>query len=80
MSTPKVSFSDLEDAFLDSSSDHRYWLDKRTGEALAVKTEIARSLERGEDISNASKWQRDLIEEARRVLRVFRSCTVYHRS
>jgi hypothetical protein len=45
MPTPKVSFSDLEDAFLDSSYNHHYWLDKRTGEVLFVDTEIGRSLE-----------------------------------
>ncbi len=71
MPTPKVSFSDLEDAFIDSSYDHHYWLDKRTGEVLFVDAEIARSLERGENLSNAPKWQRDLIEQARRVLRAF---------
>jgi hypothetical protein len=71
MPTPKVSFSDLEDAFLDSSYNHHYWLDKRTGEVLFVDTEIGRSLERGEDLSNAPKWQRELIGQARRVLRAF---------
>lgn len=71
MPTPKVSFSDLEDAFLDSSHDHHYWLDKRTGEVLFVDSEIARSLERGENLSKASTWQHDLIEQARRVLRAF---------
>jgi Uncharacterised protein family (UPF0158) len=71
MSIPKVSLSDLEDAFLDSSDNHHYWLDKRTGEVLFVDEEIARSLERGEDLSNAPKWQREFIEQARRVLRAF---------
>ena len=71
MSIPKVSFSDLEDAFLDCSDSHHYWLDKRTGEVLFVDEEIARSLERGEDLSNAPKWQREFIEQARRVLRAF---------
>jgi Uncharacterised protein family (UPF0158) len=71
MPTPKVSFSDLEDAFLDSSYDHHYWIDKWTGEILFVDSEIVQSLERGEDFSNAPKWQRDLIDQARRVLRAF---------
>src|SRR5215475_7565208 len=71
MSISKVSFSDLEDAFLDSSDNYHYWLDKRTGEVLFVDEEIARSLERDEDLSNAPKWQRELIEQARRVLRAF---------
>jgi hypothetical protein len=71
MSTPKVSFSDLEDAFLDSSYQHQYWLDKRTGEVLFVDEEISRSLELGEDLSNAPEWRRDFIEQARRVLRAF---------
>ncbi len=71
MSTPKVSFSDLEDAFLDSTYGHHYWLDKRTGEVLVVDEEISRSLERGEDLSKAPEWQREFIEQARRVLRAF---------
>jgi Uncharacterised protein family (UPF0158) len=71
MSIPKASFSDLEDAFIDSSYQHHYWLDKRTGEVLFVDEEIARSLERGEDLSNAPKWQREFIEQARRVMRAF---------
>jgi hypothetical protein len=40
MSALKVSFSDLEDAFLDSSYEHHYWLDKRTGDALFVDAEV----------------------------------------
>jgi hypothetical protein len=71
MSTPKVSFSDLEDAFLDSSYEHQYWLDKQTGEVLFVDEEISRSLELGEDMSNVPEWRRDFIEQARRVLRAF---------
>ncbi len=71
MSTPKVSFSDLEDAFLDSTYQHHYWLDKRTGEVLFVDEEISRSLELGEDLSKAPKWRHEFIEQARRVLRAF---------
>lgn len=71
MSTPKVSFSDLEDAFLDPNYEHQYWLDRQTGEVLFVDREIARTLERGEDLSNAAEWQQEFIEQARRVLRAF---------
>lgn len=71
MSTPKVSFSDLEDAFLDSTYQHHYWLDKRTGEVLFVDEEISHSLELGEDLSEAPEWRHEFIEQARRVLRAF---------
>ena len=67
----KVSFSDLEDAFLHSNHEHQYWLDKQTGAVLFVDREIAQSLEWGEDLSNAPAWQHELIEQARRVLRAF---------
>ncbi|MEP7336275.1 MAG: hypothetical protein ABI977_00795, partial [Acidobacteriota bacterium] len=62
MSIPKVSFSDLEEAFQNSSYEHHYWLDKQTGEVLFVDREIAQRLERGEDLSNVPKWQHELIE------------------
>ncbi len=71
MSTPQVSFSDLEDAFLDPTFEHHYWLDKKTGEVLFVDSEISEALERGEDLSGAPGWRRDFIEQARRVLRAF---------
>ena len=41
MSTPKVSFSDLEEAFRNSSYEHHYWLDKQAGRVILIDDEIA---------------------------------------
>lgn len=71
MSTPKVSFSDLEIAFHDSSYEHHYWLDKRTGKVILIDDEVADLLREGEDLSDLPKWQREMAEEMEPVLRAF---------
>jgi hypothetical protein len=69
MSTPKVSFSDLEDAFWDSSSGHFYWLDKQTGQVILLLDEIADVLREDGDVSQLRDWQRHMAEEMKPVLR-----------
>ncbi|HEY9786342.1 MAG TPA: UPF0158 family protein [Candidatus Obscuribacterales bacterium] len=71
MPSPKVSYSDLEDAFLFASDEQLYWLDKRTGEILFFSRDVADSLSSGEDLSDYPEWQQEQIADARRVLRAF---------
>ncbi|MCI0486735.1 MAG: UPF0158 family protein [Blastocatellia bacterium] len=71
MSSPKVSYSELEDAFLFASYEHQYWLDKRTGEILAFSQDVADGLSNGEDLSDYPEWQQSQIADARRVLYAF---------
>jgi hypothetical protein len=71
MPKPKVSYSDLEDAFTFDSDQYHSWLDKQTGKILTYDSDIARALERGEDLSGAPDWQHPFIEETRRLLRAF---------
>ncbi|MEK6320460.1 MAG: UPF0158 family protein [Acidobacteriota bacterium] len=71
MSSPKVSYSDLEDAFLFASEERYYWLDKHTGRVLSYGWEVARALEEGEDLSDLPDWQREEAEAARQVLSAF---------
>ncbi|MGB7923521.1 MAG: UPF0158 family protein [Pyrinomonadaceae bacterium] len=68
---PKVLYSELEDAFNFSGSEHQYWLDKQTGEVIAFDEETARQLAAGDDLANAPEWQRGMIEGARRVLQAY---------
>jgi len=69
MSTPKFTFSDLEDAFQNSSDEHQYWLDKQTSRVILVDEEIADVLREGEDLADLPDWQREMAEEIRPVLR-----------
>ncbi|MEP7336628.1 MAG: UPF0158 family protein [Acidobacteriota bacterium] len=69
MSTPKISFSDLEDAFQNSSYEHHYWLDKQTGRVILIDDEIADVLREGEDLSDLPDWQREMAEEMMALLR-----------
>lgn len=71
MSTPKVLFFDLEIAFHDSSYEHHYWLDKRTGRVILIDDEVAGLLREGEDLSDLPGWQREMAEEMKPVLRAF---------
>lgn len=71
MSTPKVSFSDLEESFHNSSYQHHYWLDKRTGKVILIDDEVADLLREGEDLSDLPDWQREMAEEVKPVLRAF---------
>jgi hypothetical protein len=71
MSTPKVSFSDLEEAFQNSSYEHPYWLDKQTGRVILIDDEIAGVLREGKDLSDFPDWQREMAEEMTPLLRAF---------
>jgi hypothetical protein len=71
MSTPKVSFSDLEISFHNSSYEHRYWLDMRTGKVILIDDMVADLLREGEDLSDLPDWQREMAEEMKPVLRAF---------
>jgi len=71
MSRLKVPFSDLEDAFQNSSYEHSYWLDKQTGRVILIDDEIADLLREGEDLSDLPDWQREMAEEIKPVLRAF---------
>lgn len=68
MPKPKVSFSDLEDAFQNSSYEHQYWLDKQTGRVILIDDEVADVLREGEDLSDLPDWQREMAEEIKPVL------------
>jgi hypothetical protein len=70
MPAPKVSYSDLEAAFLFASYEHRYWLDKHTGRVLSYSSEAAEALEEG-DLSDLPDWMDDEVAAAREVLRAF---------
>jgi hypothetical protein len=48
MASPKVSYSDLEDAFQFGGHDWFHWLDKKTGRILAYSAEAADALEEGD--------------------------------
>ena len=69
MSKPKVSYSDFEDAFTNSSYEHHYWLDKKTGKVIFWDEEIEILLEDEDELSDAPEWQREAVEELRPVLR-----------
>jgi hypothetical protein len=69
MSTPKVSFSELEIAFHHSSYQHHYWLDRRTGRVILIDDEIADVLREDEDLSGLPDWQLEMAEEIKPVLR-----------
>jgi hypothetical protein len=70
MASPKVSYSDLEDAFQFGGHDWFHWLDKKTGRILAYSAEAADALEEG-DTSDLPKWMNGQIEAAREILRAF---------
>lgn len=64
----KVSYSDLEDAFLFANYETRhYWLDKQTGRVLSYSSEAAEALQEG-DLSDLPDWMADDVAAAREVL------------
>lgn len=69
MSTPKVSCSDLAEAFQNSSYEHHYLLDKQMGKVILIDDEIADVLREGEDLSELAAWQREVAAEIKPVLR-----------
>ncbi|MFY9570580.1 MAG: UPF0158 family protein [Blastocatellia bacterium] len=66
--SPKVSYSDLEEAFLLASYDRHYWLDKQTGRMLSYSSEAAEAVE-DDDLSDLPGWMHDEVSIAREVLR-----------
>jgi hypothetical protein len=70
MASVKVSYSDLEDAFLLASYDRHYWLDKQTGRVLGYSSEAAEALEE-DDLSDLPDWMDDDVAAAREVLRAY---------
>jgi hypothetical protein len=66
----KVSYSDLDEAFLLVSDDCHYWLDKQTGRVLSYSSEAAEALEEG-DLSDLPEWMEADVAAAREVLRAF---------
>ena len=66
--SPKVSYSDLEEAFLLASYDRHYWVDKQTGRVLSYGSEAAEALEE-DDLSDLPDWMDDEVAAAREVLR-----------
>jgi hypothetical protein len=71
MTSMKVSYSDLEDAFLFASYERHYWLDKHTGRVLSYSSEAAEALEE-DDLSDLPDWMDDEVAAAREVLRALR--------
>ncbi len=69
MDTPKVSFSDLEDAFQNSSDEHSYWFDRQTGRVILLDDEVADALRDGEELADLPDWQREMAEEMTPLLR-----------
>lgn len=69
MDTFKIPFSDLEDAFRNSSNEHSYWLDKQTGQVILIDDEVADALREGEDLADWPDWQREMAKEIKPVLR-----------
>lgn len=65
----RVSYSDLEDAFISGSDELQCWLDKQTGKVILISTDTKRWARGDDEIANAPEWQREEIERARRVLR-----------
>lgn len=70
MASMKVSYSDLEEAFLFASYGRHYWLDKHTGRVLSYSSEAAEALE-DDDLSDLPDWMDDDVATAREVLRAF---------
>lgn len=70
MPAPKVSYSDIEQAFLFASYERLYWLDKRTGRILAYSNETVLTIEEGE-LDDLPEWMEDEVKAAREVLRAF---------
>lgn len=68
MTPIKISYSDLEEAFLLVSYDRHYWLDKQTGRVLSYCSEAAEALEEG-DLSDLPEWMDADVSDAREVLR-----------
>lgn len=64
----RVSYSDLEDAFISGSYELRYWLDKQTGKVILISVDTEHWARGDDEIANAPEWQREEIEQARRVL------------
>jgi len=62
MSTPKVSYFDLEAAFLYPGEDRRYWLDRHTGRVLSYSGEASEAILEG-TTEKLPKWMESEIEE-----------------
>lgn len=72
MSKPKVSFSDLEDAFISGGSYEREWrLDKQTGRVILISDEARKYADGSWDIEKAPKWMGEMIEDAKSIMRAF---------
>ena len=65
----KLSFSELEDAYLMAGETGHTWLDRVTGEVLSWDDEVAGYVERGEDIRKLPDWQQEIARHAQRVMR-----------
>ena len=70
MASMKVSYSELEEAFLFASYGRHHWLDKHTGRVLSYCNEAAEALQ-GDDLSDLPDWMDDDLATAREVLRAF---------
>ena len=69
MPRPKVSYTDLEDAFMVASEEARHhWLDKRTGRVLSYDSEAALAVEEGE-VADLPDWMQADVADATEVLR-----------
>jgi hypothetical protein len=70
MLSMRVSYSDLEDAFLFASDQRHHWLDKRTGRILSYDDEAVLAVEE-DDLDDLPEWMEDEVKAAREVLRAF---------
>jgi Uncharacterised protein family (UPF0158) len=72
MSKPKVSFSDLEDAFISGGGYEReWWLDKRTGRVILISDGARKYADGTWDVEGAPKWMGEMIEDAKIIMRAF---------
>jgi hypothetical protein len=72
MSTPKVSFSDLEDAFISGASyERQWWLDKQTGKVILISEEARKYADGRWEVEEAPEWMGELIEDAKIIMRAF---------
>ena len=70
MSSKKVFYSDLEDAFLFANEEQNYWLDRITGQVLFYSDEARLAVEEN-DLEDLPEWMNDQLECARKVLSAF---------
>ena len=66
----KVSYSDLEDAFLFASYEQHCWLDKLTGRILSYGDDAELAVEEG-DLEDLPDWMEHEVKAAREVLGAF---------